>query len=353
MSIPIVSMDEAGQTGQNLLDLHQPVFTLASVDLDENEAIELIGRSKEELHFVKARKNQAGRTRIVELLNALPVHRVKAVTINKPFMTTCKIVDQLVEPQMTAEGIDGYADGSLLALANVWHFCCDAAVGPTFLPDLHRLFVAAVGKGDESAVDRFYDLLGKAVKSTKLELPAMEEMWLYSREHFLDSMDDQALPVLEPGVPAAQALVYEWAKVHPTGFEVRHDHRNEIADWIECLGVYYGTDQAPTEFTFRDGLTINLPVPVTTFGTADSDEHPSIQIADVVASATTYLLRDRISGESSDRFAADLAATPVLDFVLTDSSVWPNPDFLDAPPAPGPAGEFDRVIDWLRTAEGD
>lgn len=351
MAHPVVSMDEAGQTGENLLDAAQPVFTLASVDFDAAEALSLVGHATNELQFVKARRQRAGRARILDLLNSLPAERVRAVAIHKPFMVTCKIVDQLVEPLMYDDGIDGYADGSLLALANLWHFTCESCVGPSFLSDLHRSFVHAVRHRDISAVNEFYTHLEAGLAAAKVEVPALREMSVLSRGHFESLMDEQPLPVLEPGVPAAQALVYQWAQVHSSGFEVRHDHRNEINEWIAHLGVYYDASQPAATFSFPDGVTVRLPVPVTTFGTGLSEQHPAIQIADVVASAATYVLRQRALNVTADEFAEQLAATPVLDFVVAENSVWPSRDFLESAPSPGPAGEFNRMLGWLREAE--
>jgi hypothetical protein len=252
---------------------------------------------------------------------------------------------------MYDEGIDGYADGSLLALANLWHFTCDACIGPSFLSDLHRSFVYAVRHRDLSAVNEFYAHLDTGLAAAKVEVPALREMSEFSRRHFDSLMEEQPLPVLEPGVPAAQALVYQWAKVHPSGFEVRHDHRNEIDEWVKHLSIYYDASLPTATFSFPDGVNVRLPVPVTTFGTGVSERHPSIQIADVVASAATYVLRQRALGATGDQFTKLLAATPVLDFVVTENSVWPSQDFLESPPEPGPTGEFNRMMGWLREAK--
>lgn len=86
---------------------------------------------------------------------------------------------------------------------------------------------------------------------------------------------------------------------------------------------------------------------MTTFGTGASGQHPSIQVADVVASAVSYVLRHRLLGVSDDPFAEELETTAVLDFIAASGSVWPNREFLESPPRPGPVGEFNRMVDWL------
>lgn len=340
-------MDEAGQTGENLLDSMQPIFALASVDLDEGEALELLGTWRGEAHFVTAKRSRIGRARVVRLLDTLPKHRVKVVAVHKPFMVTAKIIDELYEPILHTSGIDAYADGSLIALANVWHFTCDPCVGPGVLPDLHRLFVDAIRERSREAMEAFYACIGDAVVNARCEVPAMREIWLNSAERFAELLEQQQLPLLEPGVPAAQALVYEWAKAHPDGFEVRHDRRNQLDDWIAHLSTFYDQNKPPAEFTFPNGVTIRLPVPVASFESADSDQHPSIQVADIVASAVSFVLRPQKPGTAAEQFAAELTATPMLDFVASELSIWPNQDLLRSPPTRAPRGEFDRLTMWL------
>src|SRR6267142_2013884 len=60
MANPKVAFDEAGNTGQNLLDPSQPIFVLSSVSLSDSDAAairDLVGRSGE-LHFKKLRKGR-------------------------------------------------------------------------------------------------------------------------------------------------------------------------------------------------------------------------------------------------------------------------------------------------------
>ncbi len=144
MDLPIVSMDESGNTGQNLLDPDQPVFALASISLTDEEARQIVGQSAEELHFAKMRKSRVGRQRVLDVLGALDPERAKVVPIHKRFMVTAKIVDQLVEPQARAVGHDGIADGSMLALANLWHLTSGTFCGEDKFERLLRAFVDCV-----------------------------------------------------------------------------------------------------------------------------------------------------------------------------------------------------------------
>ena len=73
--MPVVVMDEAGHTGENLLDSVQPVYALAAVQMDEATAraavSDALGRAPEtttELKFSALRRSSAGRRNLLTLL---------------------------------------------------------------------------------------------------------------------------------------------------------------------------------------------------------------------------------------------------------------------------------------------
>lgn len=114
-----ICFDEAGNTGQHLVDPNQPVFTTAGVMLSKEDlgAIRnLLGwRPDEELHFSVLRRSRSGRRRIVELCKSgfANVRVVKAFAIHKPFMVTAKIIDMLMEPLAREHGLDMYQRGGI------------------------------------------------------------------------------------------------------------------------------------------------------------------------------------------------------------------------------------------------
>ena len=55
--------DEAGFTGNNMLDTEQPIFTYASVAMDQTEAKDLIMRIRQR-HHIKAEELKGAQLRI-------------------------------------------------------------------------------------------------------------------------------------------------------------------------------------------------------------------------------------------------------------------------------------------------
>lgn len=109
MGIPVVVMDEAGHTGENLLDLDQPVYALAAVRVDvaaaEAAVAAALGRSQKgttELKFSTLRRSNVGRRNVLALLDdvQLTADDAAIVVVHKPWMVAAKLIDDLIEPRM-------------------------------------------------------------------------------------------------------------------------------------------------------------------------------------------------------------------------------------------------------------
>lgn len=75
MTISTIFFDESHNTGANLLDANQPVFTLASVDYNPDECSELLllvsSHQASEAKFSSLQSSEAGRRKILEFANKL------------------------------------------------------------------------------------------------------------------------------------------------------------------------------------------------------------------------------------------------------------------------------------------
>ena len=123
---PDIFFDESGNTGGNLLDPLQPVFTLSSSSISKQDALkalELTGsKSPTEAHFKTLRRRKSGQDGIIRLLESKYVNEenVKIYLVDKKYMLTAKIVDILIETWCSNRGIDLYINGQNLALSNVY-----------------------------------------------------------------------------------------------------------------------------------------------------------------------------------------------------------------------------------------
>ena len=83
--IPTIYFDESGNTGSNLIDLDQPVFTLASCIFSKEISEELLklidSNSIYEVHFKNLRRRKSGQDAIIRLMSSKLLD-VKCVRIN-------------------------------------------------------------------------------------------------------------------------------------------------------------------------------------------------------------------------------------------------------------------------------
>jgi hypothetical protein len=129
MTMPVVVMDEAGHTGENLLDRDQPVYTLAALRMDvaaaDSAVTDAMGRTQErttELKFRSLRRSNVGRKNILTLLDdvKLTAEDAAIIVVHKPWMVAAKLIDELVEFRMLAKGIQPawYASGAAKNMAH-------------------------------------------------------------------------------------------------------------------------------------------------------------------------------------------------------------------------------------------
>jgi hypothetical protein len=125
---PVLYMDEAGNTGENLLDRNQPVYALSAVRLEAEPAARAVtaalGRTQmTELKFAKLQRSGAGRRNILTLLGDLDLRPGTAVVAvaHKPWMVAAKLVDELVEARILSRGeqMAWYASGDAQTKADL------------------------------------------------------------------------------------------------------------------------------------------------------------------------------------------------------------------------------------------
>ena len=156
---PIVAFDESGNTGENLLDRAQPLYCLASVHLELDQASRLAATNSgqgQELRFARLRRSDSGRQRILTVLRArcITSESARITPVHKPFMVAAKLFDLVMEPTLHESGINVYERGFHKAYANILYRRGPNACGEDAWLELMASFVAAVRSGREEAVDR-------------------------------------------------------------------------------------------------------------------------------------------------------------------------------------------------------
>lgn len=304
--------DEAGFTGANLLDADQPHFTFASTDIDESRARELLDeiiarfrlqnlvKGNGELKGGELAKRPHGQEALEWLFNEC--RGAFFVTFhNKLFAIAAKFFDITFEPLIS--------DYNTFFFRTKFHRFVVTAIYLELLTknqmmldavqNFHTVFQArntVDGSVVKTAVDGMTLSNPSAVENILLLWRLNEREILAEYDRLSDKSEKINKWTLELSMTSLNTALNYWGVKHKQITPVCDDSipLSELQDVINILGGQYNFDEnyMPT----FNGATVN-PVE---FG--KSHENPSIQIADLVASAFNYAVNNLKSGFTKTLF---------------------------------------------------
>jgi hypothetical protein len=332
--LPVVYGDEAGNTGPELLDPNQPVFALAFTDLTRDEAqsvLATIDTAASEVHVADLLRREGGATRLRKFFDhpLMTRSRVRTNVTHKEHMVVTKIVDLLIENVAHSLDFDLYRDGLNIVLGNriyaVLHELVDTPRRLAFL----RSFVAMARRPDDTTIETFYREaaeLRQAIDPRHHEV--CDEFFVplffsqgIVRKVFDGSRNDRY--TLDPIIPTAFVLAYEWAQTHPQGFKLIHDDAKTLRLKEPELRLFMSERLAGVEVGYDERKhPARLPIRELAFATSHSE--PSIQVADVVAGVTMRAFAARAQGRTGAAVDSLIALSPQR---FLTGGIWPTDDF--------------------------
>lgn len=346
-----VAFDEAGNTGNDLLNPQQPVFTLASIDLPRHVAEAIVPPGNRELHFKSARRSGPGRAAILKVLtdDRLTPATVRSFAVHKPFTVVAKMVDVLVEPLAATHDYDMYAEGGHRALSNLLFAILPTMAGTDETATLYQAFVSMCRESNLRTRSALVDSVQVAARAAGGELD--RELMLLVEGVQLGAFGGGPLPDLDPAPPCLISLAHAWAADGP--FEILHDSRPELGAWQLAMEPFWRQRAEPTTFVLHNGESLTYPLPIAGLTPVASHDDARIQVADVVAGALQLVMQERVGIAADPRFASRLESeTPLLDWLV--DAVWPtldmDPESLDVVPGATPF-LADAIAKWSR--DGD
>jgi hypothetical protein len=352
----LVGFDETGNTGPDLLQRDQPLYVLAAVRLTDEEASEVL-RSDLERHFVRDKRSNAGRRRVIESLSSslLTADTVRYSIVHKPFSATAKMIDLLVEPVLADAGVDMYADGMHLGAANLLHLVM-STFDVTRFEAMQAAFVAMCRQRTQRSVDTFYaaasdferaareragrddPILGAVLLSRSLA----EQVFVGPRENPLAPSD------LDPAVTCLIALIHDWVRaVGPIIIE--HDDSKEVRRSLDVVRRLWRKSPDSVTLSLWNAEELTYPLHVDDFDFATSTESGRVQVADLIAGAAMEV-HALVLGRPETEFTTRLQDLP-WDAWRSNASVWPSLEDI-TPNRPRPQSQTpwpaDAMADWLR-----
>ena len=321
----MIAYDEAGNTGANLLDPEQPIFSLASVYLSQEAADELIRSVDDsgEIKFSRLKRSGAGRRKVLEILNSpiLSENQFIITAFHKPFMAVTKIVDLLVEPAARQDGIDLYEQGANIAMSNLWFFTMPVFIGRKRFDGILADFVEMIRSPSNELIDQFYQLVYDAYQDLGQDDYAIQlATLLYTRqvaENYKSVWDASSL---DPAIPAFVEKSSIWTKRLNDRFKIIHDSSKPLVQDQIILEALMSTTDEQVQIGY-DRRKMVFPIKADGIKFHDSSLYPQLQVADVIASSAVYFLRSKIKNDNN-AFAKELNDTQV--FSGTFLPLWPE-----------------------------
>lgn len=320
-----VYFDEAGNTGQDLLNVDQPIFVLAANNFDDETADILVSclhsSQSQEAKFKNLKKTQAGQNKIIKFFEQDLINEESIFTFvyHKKFMALTKIFDLLVETVFHYKGINFYANNHNIAICNMNWYCIPAFYGEEVFNNLLNKFISMIrDKDDETKQQDFYSFVASLYSGEKAKLH-FEEM-VNSQQHWDEISAAINNVTLDPAFSALFAHSIHWGNTINGSFEIIHDESNTISSVITEFNTLMDQDAIPTKIG-SDHRSFDLPLKAHSITLSDSKLVSQIQIADIVASSTAYFAKNIINGTPDD-FTLRLEAVGIEKFMM--NALWPN-----------------------------
>lgn len=296
MSIPrLISCDEAGFTGNDLLNADQPYFAFASIDLSIKEGQELVDQIRRdnpslqgpELKSSSLLSTERGQRIVLDLLKHIRGRYMVSID-HKMLVLACKFFEYIYEPVLQSNNKLFY-DHNLHRFVAMFIFMQivtsekDALTIVTEFSGFMRTFDPSVAPSLFAPHGETDELL-----DTIIRFANGYQHLIHRETEDIKSMYDGGRWILDMSLHNLFSHLAMWSKRHAV-LEVDCDPSKPLkAAAPELNGMIGQTDIVDMElFGKEQRLTWNMSRPI---AFVDSKEQPCIQIADIVAGAMNKIV---------------------------------------------------------------
>ncbi|MFL5657303.1 MAG: DUF3800 domain-containing protein [Ktedonobacteraceae bacterium] len=337
-----IFLDESGFTGQDLLNSEQPVFTVATLNYSEVTCRQLKAsffqnvRAVELMHSA-LRKSPGQQRMVLAFLKELSrdVASIKISLVHKRYALTAKLVDLVAEPAASEAGFNFYEDDAASSFANLLFYVLPAIGGEDFYRGLLERFQNMLRRLDRESYDRFFQPLFDEKYPDEID----DLLWAFRACHLdigydllrrikisYDHFGLGSSGPLDVGLTCTLGLMMKWRAQLSDAITLIHDDSSRMAS-EEHIWKALVSPNTPAA-TFGDGQR-KWVFPNVIEGTLleSSGDWVGLQLADVVAGATTQWAKWIIEGQNrEDEYAINLDA--VVPSLLVDADrIWPTLDY--------------------------
>lgn len=344
--------DESGNTGSDLLNKEQPVFSLASTCLDADVAARLIKpllrRGQTEAKYSKLKGSVSGQNALIEFFMSaeLSSSTAKAMLTDKHYYLITHLVDKLIEPPLYEHGIDMYASDAHVRLTNVWYYAGKYVFPYGHWKKVLTAFEQALRCPSKGTFAIFDQVLTIAASKTPYEHRDVMTGLLMARgrlDEFIGVFRNSV--TFDPAPDLLTALVHKWMAEYQGKFNLTHDKSKPLARNEKFFRALMS--DAPSRIIGYGDRQVEMPLRVSAFSFADSRDFAQLQVADIIAGATIDALLAWSGKRPAQVYHEKLKTTQLQDLVV--GGMLPNIKMeTSPPPEPGQQSLVDGSAAFLQ-----
>ncbi len=348
-------IDECGYTGEDLFNIEQPVFVLASLYLPEEDCKELKCKffskiQAKELKHSRLSKYPRQQDMIIDFLRYMSQksESVKFAIAHKRYVLVTKIVDLIIEPMAYEDGLDFYQDGLNIAFSNILFFLTQKLAGKQFYESMLQNFQKMMRKRTYEAYEAFF----KPFLEKKFHKD-LEELFVLLKAHhfrygpnFLNTIPKGSLDI---AFSEAFILVAYWSESIKGNFSLIHDKSSSMAKNKKAWNKVVNPN-VPSKIVGYDRRKMTFPIRAEKTDFEDSKDFAGLQLVDLMAGAMARCMKWIIQGQNNnDEYAKELSS--FLPKSFGGHMIWPG---LEVTPEElgtiGPKGEdaIQYIINLIR-----
>lgn len=332
----MIYFDEAGNSGDNLLDKNQPVYVLLSHDFTDDEVAGILApvlklSKAEELHFKRLKKYEKSRKAIIEVIShpLIRKERVFHYVAHKEFMIVIQMVDKLVEEVFYRNGIDIYKGGLNISTANILYIMGKNVWDKNLFATMCDKFVVWMRSGEKDDGIKFYASVHRLQDTLKHEKDrALFSIIYESIQYANEIISGLTKYTLDATLSCFNAHCHFWAERYKKPFDITLDDSKQIEYWTDM--IKFLTDSLPEGEVGFGSRKHKYPLLINSLAMRRSHTSLSLQLADILCSSLNYCY-GFISQNKSDDFG--LAIDNILVPRLSRTVMWPGkemtPEELD------------------------
>ncbi|BDU25167.1 hypothetical protein FLGSB24_19110 [Flavobacterium sp. GSB-24] len=293
-----IYFDEAGNSGQNLLDKNQPVYIVVSHNFSLEESEKLLSPLKtvsDEIHFNKIKKYPKYQKPIQTILNdpLINYDRIKIAYYNKKFALCAHLVDQLVETSLHHSNLEYYENGLNIMFAHSLYLQTEFFALKSKYLELLELFQKMIRTKDTTSINDFYS---KADEIFNAIVEEGEKNFFFpilkSKDYIEEILESINKFSIDLALPSIILLSDIWHKKENVVINIIHDESKQVEFWKKFIS-YLSNDVTQDKIDVGfDNRKIIYPLQINSIETVDSKHNIQIQLSDLIGSSFAYYAKN-------------------------------------------------------------